>query len=330
MLLHVVVFLAVLLPGFAGPPAPPRLLSATGLGQPGVQSYAPQYPLWSDGAAKARWVFLPPGQKIDTRDGDAWQFPVGTKFWKEFAFSGRKVETRLLWRATDKEWVYATYAWNPEQTEAGLAPAAGLRNHAPIAPGKAHSLPSVNDCKACHEKGRMEVLGFSALQLSTDRDPLAPHAEPLAAGMATLATLVQADRFSPARPEWLAQPPRIRAASPRERAVLGYVSANCGSCHKPEGPLAASGLFLKHTLAGVEEPGKATTLGRSSPYSVPTAKPGESRRVQAGAPERSAMLYRMGVRGGTGQMPPLASVLVDQEAVALVRAWIVEDLARRQ
>ena len=78
-------------------------MSETGLyaaGRPGRDRsgeppFSPQYPLWSDGAAKARWIYLPPGTAIDTSDPDDWTFPVGTRFWKEFTFNGRKVETRL-------------------------------------------------------------------------------------------------------------------------------------------------------------------------------------------------------------------------------------------
>src|SRR5688500_16308576 len=82
----------------------PRLLSETGLyAQPATltvdpqnRPFSPQYPLWSDGAQKARWVRLPAGTAIDAADIDRWDFPVGTRFWKEFAFNGRKVETRFL------------------------------------------------------------------------------------------------------------------------------------------------------------------------------------------------------------------------------------------
>ena len=70
-----------------------------------------------------------------------------------------------------------------------------------MAPGKWHSVPSRDECRACHDSGRTEILGFTALQLSTDRDPLAPHAEPLTADMVTLRTLVDEGRLSPARPE---------------------------------------------------------------------------------------------------------------------------------
>ena len=62
-------------------------------------------------------MFLPPGSTIDATVLDAWEFPVGTKFWKEFAFNGRKVETRFLWRASDSGWVFASYVWNEAGTD---------------------------------------------------------------------------------------------------------------------------------------------------------------------------------------------------------------------
>ena len=43
--------------------------------------------LWSDGAKKQRWIQLPPGEKIDVADLDNWQFPKGTKLWKQFTVS---------------------------------------------------------------------------------------------------------------------------------------------------------------------------------------------------------------------------------------------------
>src|SRR5690606_15482501 len=136
-----------------------------------------QYPLWTDGAAKSRWIRIPRGTRIDARNADAWEFPIGTRVWKEFAFGGRRVETRMLWRSASGEWRYAAYVWNDAQTDAFLAPADGVRNAAEIAPGKRHSIPSRNDCRACHENRSTPVLGFTALQLSDDRDPNAPHTE---------------------------------------------------------------------------------------------------------------------------------------------------------
>ena len=63
-------------------------------------AFSPQYPLWSDGAAKRRWISLPPGTAIDASRPDAWEFPRGTRLWKEFSLD-RPVETRFIERLPD-------------------------------------------------------------------------------------------------------------------------------------------------------------------------------------------------------------------------------------
>src|SRR4249920_2001350 len=105
------------------PPVAPGLLSETGLYLTGTtdvdprnRPYSPQYPLWTDGATKRRWIRLPEGAAIDARDDEHWAFPVGTKFWKQFAFSGRRVETRYIWKARADIWIFASYVWNDQQT----------------------------------------------------------------------------------------------------------------------------------------------------------------------------------------------------------------------
>src|SRR3712207_2304804 len=113
----------------ASPKAPPTL-QETGLYadiatlkvDPGHLAFSPQYPLWTDGAAKHRWISLPPGTAIDGSDPDAWVFPIGTRLWKEFSFGGRRIETRYLERRADGQWLYAAYAWSQDGLEAQLAP----------------------------------------------------------------------------------------------------------------------------------------------------------------------------------------------------------------
>lgn len=325
-------------PGAAGkgapPPkaAPPRL-SETGLYgpsgglAPGLRAFAPQYPLWSDGAAKSRWILLPPGSRIDVRDGEAWDFPVGTKFWKEFRIGGRKAETRLLWRASATQWVFASYAWRADQAEADLAPATGLSAAADLGNGKSHDIPSVADCRACHVNGGSPVLGFNALQLSDDRDPNAPHAEALQPGMVTLARLEAEGLLQPRRPEWTARPPRIPAADPTTRAALGYLAANCGNCHRTSSAdtaLHTVDLAFNHRLAAVtveEEPGWNTTVVKPGKYSIPGDQ-ASNLRVLPGAPERSTLVHRMASRRPASQMPPLGSVVADEAGLALMRKWI--------
>jgi hypothetical protein len=71
------------------------------------------------------------------------------------------------------------YAWNVAQDDATLAAAEGIKGVVEVALGKRHSILSIVGCRTCHENGRVQILGFTALLLSPDRDPLAPHAEPL-------------------------------------------------------------------------------------------------------------------------------------------------------
>jgi len=339
-------------------PAPlPDLLSQTGLyaargaaGAPGsgaaagaqelhpdVFQFVPQYPLWTDGATKRRYVRLPPGTSIDASKPDAWVFPVGTRFWKDFAFpdeggahagssaprSGapRKVETRLIERLADGSWRFASYVWDADGREARLVPEGGLPNAAPIGEtGRLHDIPSRGDCLACHEGAgaRAPILGFTALQLSPDRDALAPHAEVKAADAIDLEGLVRRGLLEgyvgPARPG-------IVAESPEARASLGYLHGNCSGCHNRGGPLADLGLDFEQTgRPGDAERVLSSVVGVESRFRLPGEQ--HSVRVSAGEPLESVLRFRIGTRNIVQQMPPLGSKVVDQEATELVASWI--------
>lgn len=316
----------------------PERLADTGLylaDRPGVvdpahRAFAPQYALWSDNLAKSRWISLPPGSAIDASDPLDWRFPIGTRFWKEFAQGGRKVETRFIWRASESRWMFASYVWNEEGTEAVLAPEEGVPGVIEVAPGRRHTIPSRTDCTACHGTER-PTLGFNALQLSTDRDPYAIHGEPLEPGMLTLQTLVDEELLQPARTELVTSPPRIRTSSPVTRAVLGYMAANCGMCHNGTGEIAALGPVIRHR--DLIEDGDAVARGlvlAPTRWRVPDAGEGASVLVHAGTPDLSAILVRMRSRSPSSQMPPLGTVLRDQQAIDLIARWITTELAAAQ
>jgi hypothetical protein len=315
-------------------PVAPRFLSQTGLYADAAtlkidarnRNFSPQYPLWSDGATKRRWVRLPAGSKIDVADLGNWELPVGTKFWKEFSFNGKKVETRFLWRTSKDNWVFASYAWNASQTDAELASESGIPNIAEIVEGKRHSIPSVSECRACHDSSRTETLGFNALQLSTDRDPNALHAEPLSEEMLTVKTLVDEDLLTPPRPELVTNPPRVAADSPVTRTALGYLSTNCGSCHNAQGSIASLGLNLKYSLTQTPDArtcasALATSVNKRGHWVVPEAQE-ESRIINPGHPESSAMIRRAKSRRPISQMPPIGTVIADKEAIGLLTSWI--------
>ena len=322
----------------AGSGAVPARLSETGLFAdlaaqtlaPGVLSFSPQYPLWSDGARKRRWIRLPAGAAIDASDPDDWSFPVGTRLWKEFALD-RPIETRMLERTADG-WTFAAYVWSADGADATLAPANGIPRFCDSTPGVPYDVPSVADCRACHlTSGRTPVLGFTALQLSDDRDPLAPHAEPPPPGAVTLSGLLERGllRGLPAR--HLGAPPRIRATTPRGRAALGYLAANCGTCHAGGGPLEPLGLELHAPLDDAAYgalPALSTGVGRLGRYRMPGTTH-DAPRIAPGAPELSTLLLRMRSRDPAVQMPPLGTHAVDVDALALLEAWVREDLAPR-
>jgi hypothetical protein len=287
--------------------------------------YSPQYPLWTDGALKARWIRLPPGTAIDARDPEVWRFPVGTKLWKEFSWS-RRVETRYLER-TREGWIYATYAWTDDERDAVLVPERGATSTYEVAPGKRHALPSVADCKSCHQGGRSEILGFGALQLSPDRDPLAPGKEPLEPGMATLPVLVERGLVRGLPRELLRQPPRIAASTPRGRAAMGYLHANCSICHDSVGPLASVGVSLRHPLdaRGERDEPALAAIGQTTRFQIPGAR-GANAWIVPGAPASSAVVARVESTSPVARMPPLGTQVVDAQAAALLREWIEHDL----
>lgn len=319
-------------PGGDAPKPVPRSLRDTGLHladgsiDPRNRPFAPQYPLWTDGAAKARWIRLPANTTIDASDPDAWRFPVGTTIWKEFAWNGRRVETRFMRLEPNGTWTFATYVWNDAQTDAELAPDEGVPAAFEVAPGRRHSIPGLADCNACHGSAPSPVLGFTALQLSEDRDPLAPHAEPLRPGMLTLRALVAEERLASAPRQWTHEAPRIRASDPVERAAIGYLSANCGGCHNDRGPLARLGFSLLHRSGEGPEAARATTIDGATRFAIPGVAPDSVRLVAAGEPAKSAILHRMRSRRPASQMPPLGTVVADTSAIRLVRRWI-ESLA---
>jgi hypothetical protein len=311
---------------------PPQTLQETGLYSNAEAlevdrrhlAFSPQYPLWTDGAAKKRWISLPRGTAIDGSDPDAWIFPVGTRLWKEFSFNGQRIETRYLERQADGQWLYAAYAWSADGRETRLVSANGRPAAYQLAGGRTHDIPGVSDCKACHQGSRSQVLGFSALQLSGDKDPGALHAELSPATAVDLDNLIAKGLLVGVPKSLQGTRPRIRAASATERAALGYLHGNCGHCHNDRGSLQNIGLFLRATSEAAVQPAIASTVGQSVRKPAPGQSPDAVLRIKPGDPDRSGLVQRMGSRYAALQMPPLGTELVDKEAMELIRRWITE------
>lgn len=285
----------------------PQRLSLTGLYAPGasgalapaVRSYRPRFELWSDGASKQRWIWLPTGTTIDTSVQDAWLFPVGTKVWKDFTRDGVRVETRLLQRLPSG-WIGLAYLWQADGTDAIAAPYGAVD-----ALGTAHNVPASNECNACHGGRSSHVLGFSAVQLAESSAPDSLDLDELI------------------RLELLTEPPGRTPRVPGndvEQAALGYLHANCSHCHNAtRPPRAGARCFdpekdLDFSLRADEGPSVSETSAYRTAKDV----------IAPGHPDDSSLLDLVNRRGRFRQMPPLATEQIDQPAVALLRQWIEE------
>jgi hypothetical protein len=280
---------------------------AAGTLAPGVIAYTPRYELWSDGATKRRWLYLPPGATIDTSDMDHWAFPIGTKAWKEFTFDGTVVETRLLEKLWDAPrgdgWWEVAYLWNADHTAATAVPD-GIDNSF----GTFHRVPSQEECGWCHANVRDVLIGVSALQLG------APD------GDGTLARLAADGRLS--------HPPAASYVPPGAGVVqeaLGYLHGNCGHCHSPQSGFAVSTRLAMRLLVTDKTPELTdtyTTSIRQKMYHV--YQPGDvSLGVVPGAPDQSQLYVRMGLRDDWS-MPPRCSQKIDPTGLATVRDWILQ------
>jgi uncharacterized repeat protein (TIGR03806 family) len=316
----------------------PTRLSQTGLfvsiqplvPQPGLVPYSVNAPLWSDGAFKGRYIAIPykPGveRRIELTGSRGWTFPDETVLVKSFALeleadhpaSRRWIETRLLTRQ-DGEWVGYSYLWNDEQTDATLVETAGTDREFSIrqssVDGSASErrqtwhYPGRAECMVCHSRAANYVLGLSDLQMNKDHDY---------GGRVDnqLRTLEHLELLKLAKPpgqlDKLVDP--YDESADLDARARSYLHANCSQCH-----VAAGGGNAQIELEFATPRDKMKLFGVPPvhhKYDLPDA-----RLIAPGAPERSVLLERV-ARRGAGQMPPLATSLVDRAAVKLLSDWI--------
>lgn len=284
---------------------------------PRARRYSPAQPLWSSGSQKERYIVVPEGTSVDSSDGQAWTFPVGTLLLKTFSYpdleapSGhRAIETRLLRREAE-EFSYAVYLWSDDGSSAELMDLSRSRAVPIELEGELfeHVVPARLDCRKCHESQAVPVLGFDELGLNA---PLETASREGAAGESAptqLEALLQAGVLS--------RPPASAAQlithdDPEAEQVLRYLEGNCTHCHNG-GDRASAAFDLRHPVAlanliDQETQGKALS----------------GVRVVSGSPEQSALflaLSRADIEG-IQPMPPVGVDRVDQAALELFESWI--------
>ena len=333
--------LLILASGFTGKreaPAPAPLMKLSDYGffvgniadqQPAadVIPYSLNTPLFSDYAAKLRFVRIPPGASVNYQGEKVFDFPIGTALVKTFYYphdfrqpdKGRTLmETRVLIREA-AGWKALPYVWNEAQTDAVLEVAGDYRNISwKDARGKKQKLnyavPNMNQCKSCHNvAGEIEPIGPSARQLNgdlayasgTENQLLHWQQRGLLRGLSGLAQ-------APRAPVW--NDPATGSLDARARI---WLDINCAHCHSPEGPASTSGFFLD---VHQTDPG---VLGvRKSPVAAGRGSGGHAFDILPGKPDASILVYRLAATDPGIAMPEIGRKMVDEEGLALIREWI--------
>ena len=291
----------------------------------GVTPYDLNTALWSDGALKFRYVYMPPGAQARYNSETVFEFPVGAVLIKTFAFAAdmrrptenlRFLETRLLIRRVEG-WVALPYVWNEAQTEATLAPAGAitpvnLTDVDGAAVALEWAVPNRNQCKGCHDRaGAITPIGPSARNLNRDFAYTTGASNQLSAWART-GLLDSAPADAPRVP--VAYDSTSGSVAARARA---YLDVNCAHCHNPVGPAHTSGLDLSWSQ---QDPIRWGVLKR--PVAAGRASAGFDFSIEPGHPERSILLHRMESTDPGVMMPELGRQRVDPRAVALMREWI--------
>jgi hypothetical protein len=107
--------------------------------------------------------------------------------------------------------------------------------------------------------------------------------------------------------------PKDTTASLDDRA-RAYLHANCAHCHVTWG--GGNAYFLLTADTPLDKTATLGTLPQHGDLHVPGAKV-----IDPGHPERSLIPLRMALLGSE-RMPRIASSMVDQEALKLIREWI--------
>jgi uncharacterized repeat protein (TIGR03806 family) len=269
----------------------------------GVVPYRLNTALWSDGAEKHRFLYLPPGTKASAKGEGLLDLPVGAALIKTFSFGERKIETRVLLHRAEG-WVALPYKWNEAQTEARLA-LAGARVPLTTPAGQAisYAVPNKNQCKECHAlSGSVTPIGPKARNLSMEWLK-AQHAAGRLDAVPSVAKPV---------PLW-----ETRANAPVVAVARGYLDVNCAHCHNPAASASNSGLDLRW------EQNDPAALGvRKRPVAAGRGAGNLEFGVVPGDPDHSILVYRMTSLEGGVAMPELGKATVDPEGITAVRAWI--------
>jgi putative heme-binding domain-containing protein len=331
----------------------PRKLSETGLfasvkdhvPAPGVVPFAINAEQWADYAVAERFVALPGTTAakmydsfVPMRDGGFFSIqvllPKDGVLAKTLSLemeagnprSRRRLETQIL-HFDGTDYSAYTYAWNDQQTDAALVPAAGMERTFTVQDAKAPGgrrrqtwqFHSRAQCLTCHNPWAGYALAFNPPQLNRDLQKNDANQLRLLKDLG-IATYMRAEGNEEVEDlaDWTPgrlSDPYNADADLTERA-RSYLQVNCAHCHQ----FGAGGTAMID-LRFASPLNETKTLQVAPVQGTFDLKPAFI--IAAGDPYASTLYYRM-AKLGPGRMPHIGSAEVDERGLRLIHDWITQ------
>jgi hypothetical protein len=325
----------------------PALLSGTGAFSnttnrtpaAGLIPYAPNAPQWKDNAIGSWLMALPnnggsitPGEQIQFQPTNAWAFPAGSVFVKNFdlvvnetnaSVPLRRLETEVLVRDNNGSVYGVNYKWRPDNSDADLLPgnlsedilvtnATGVRT-------QTWYYASPADCQECHNSSvasnpsGINVLGVNARQLNGNFNYPATGVTDN-----QLRTLNRLGLLNPAPNEsaiggYAQLLAMTNAGASLQDRVRSYLDVNCEQCHQPGGQGPTWDARFETPLAQQDI--------TNYPAAFPLDISDNACIVKAKDVWRSVLVSRINTLDQDIQMPDFRN-LIDTNAVAVITTWI--------
>jgi hypothetical protein len=327
--------------------AVPLLLSGAGVfsnttnrtAAAGMIPYAPNAPQWKDNAVSSWLMALPnnggsisPGEQIQFQPTNAWGFPAGSVFVKNFdlvvnetnpSVPLRRLETELLVRDNNGSVYGLNYKWRPDNSDADLLPGSLqediLVTNASGISTQTWYYASPADCQECHNTAvasnpsGINVLGVNVRQLN---GKLTYSATGVTDNQ--LRTLNRLGLLNPALNEAAISGYAQLSAMTNGNAALqdrvrSYLDVNCEQCHQPGGQGPTWDARFDTPLAQQD----ITNYPAAFPLDISDG----ACIVKAKDVWRSVLVSRINTLDQDIQMPDFRN-LIDTNGVQVITDWI--------
>jgi uncharacterized repeat protein (TIGR03806 family) len=303
--------------------APAQALSELGIFEPplaalqpvpGIIAYDVNVSLYSDGAQKHRFLYLPPGTQLQATS-DRWTIPTGAYLIKTFYYPNdardpdagvQLLETRFLVKQADG-FLVSTYVWNTDQSDAVVSGGnLDIPTHWIDADGVLHDdyfhVPGTSLCQTCHQD---RALGIRTRQL----DMPGTYADGTSD---QISHLIAAGALNEQPPPGIVLTDPLGDGGLDARA-RSYLDANCAHCHAVGGEA-----YSTNVLWDYED-----TVPTSLPLCMNVESvSGDDQVIVPGEPQSSEFLARMWSPDPFVRMPQGPTHDPDGAAIAVLSEWV--------